>query len=142
MEGVMRLTRLVAAAACLSLFATLAIPPSPAVSATTSVELTWTAPGDDGMVGRALMYALRYSSAPITSANFDQAMLIPIVVPPQPAGMTETFVVNGLDAHTSYYFALKTMDEAGNWSGISNVLFWSPLAVDVPDLPITLDFAA
>src|SRR5262249_45171620 len=28
------------------------------------------------------------------------------------------------------------------WSGISNVLFWSPLAVDVADLPITLDFAA
>ena len=37
------------------------------------VTLAWSAPGDDGFVGVALRYDLRYSLEPITTVNFGQA---------------------------------------------------------------------
>jgi hypothetical protein len=40
---------------------------------------------------------------------------------PQSAGNGETFTVNGLNAGTHYWFALKTADEVPNWSGLSDV---------------------
>jgi len=39
---------------------------------------------------------------------------------PLAAGSTQNFTVPGLSCGTLYYFALKTADEAGNLSGISN----------------------
>ncbi len=40
---------------------------------------------------------------------------------PHAAGLFECLLVPGLPSCTTYYFALKTRDEAGNWSGISNL---------------------
>ena len=40
---------------------------------------------------------------------------------PQSAGSPETFVVPRLTPGTTYYFAMKTMDEVGNVGGMSNV---------------------
>lgn len=93
------------------------------VSATTSsaITLTWTAPGDDGAVGQATSYEIRYSTSPITDQNFSQATLASGAPVPQPAGSTETFTVNNLSAGTLYFFALKTRDEVGNTSILSNV---------------------
>src|SRR5439155_7084174 len=39
----------------------------------TSIQVTWTAPGDDGTVGTATQYDLRYSTSAITAANFAAA---------------------------------------------------------------------
>ena len=85
-----------------------------------SVTLTWTAPGDDSDVGTASQYDIRYSTSPITDANWDSATHTG-EPSPQPAGSTETFTVTGLSQATTYYFALKTADEVPNWSGISDV---------------------
>jgi len=41
---------------------------------------------------------------------------------PHAAGAAETFTVAGLVASTTYYFAIKTRDEASNWSTLSNVV--------------------
>ena len=38
-----------------------------------SVTLTWTAPGDRGNTGTAASYDIRYSTSPITAANFSSA---------------------------------------------------------------------
>jgi hypothetical protein len=38
-------------------------------SATNAVTLTWTAPGDDGAVGTAALYDIRYFKSPITDAK-------------------------------------------------------------------------
>jgi chitodextrinase len=83
--------------------------------------LTWTAPGDDAILGQAAAYDLRVSSFPITALNFDAATTVAMLQTPVPAGETQRFVVTGLSASTRYYFALKTRDEASNWSLISNV---------------------
>jgi hypothetical protein len=99
----------------------LAVAAAPPASRADSVTLTWTAPGDDGMAGRATAYSLRYSTSPITAANFASATQVVGVPAPAMAGTSETFTVGGLLANTAYYFAIKARDEANNWSLISNV---------------------
>jgi hypothetical protein len=87
----------------------------------TSITLNWTAPGDDGDVGQATAYDVRYSTSPITEQNWDSATPVDGEPAPSPAGSAESFTVSGLQPSTTYYFAIKTSDEAGNWSGLSNV---------------------
>jgi hypothetical protein len=81
--------------------------------------VTWTAPGDDGTQWKATQYDLRYSTATITEANFSSATQIP-TNPPQAPGTNESASVGGLESCTFYSFALKTRDNRGNWSAISN----------------------
>lgn len=93
-----------------------------AVSSSTpmSVTLQWSAPGDDGSSGTASFYDVRYRTAPITESNF--ATSTPVAGEPAPhaAGTTETFTVTGLTPTTTYWFALRTVDDAGNTSALSN----------------------
>lgn len=84
------------------------------------VTLVWTAPGDDGAIGRAAAYDVRWSSQPITDANFASATPLLTQPDPQNAGAGEEFTVLGLSPGTQYHFALRAVDEAGNWSGTSN----------------------
>jgi predicted outer membrane repeat protein len=87
-----------------------------------SVTLNWTAPGDDGDIGTAAQYDIRYSTSEITEENWDSAMQCTGEPAPKPAGEPETFTVTDLSPDTTYYFALKTADEVPNWSGLSNVV--------------------
>ena len=89
---------------------------------TGEVKLFWTAPGDDEAAGNISggRYELKYTSAAIiTSANYAS--------PPEPsytlafdtgtvAGQSVNVTVTGLLPGASYWFALKTRDEAGYWS--------------------------
>lgn len=86
-----------------------------------SVTLQWTAPADAGN-GSASSYDVRYSTSPITAANFDSAT--PVADQPKAslAGTLETYTVTGLNSATEYYFAIKSEDFFGNVSGISNVV--------------------
>jgi len=95
-----------------------------AATAATSTTLlvTWTAPGDDGSEGTASTYDLRYSVAPITAANFAAATTVPSVPAPRSAGSAESFTIAGLSPRTTYYVALRTADEVPNVSGLSNVV--------------------
>ncbi len=92
-----------------------------ASAAASSVTLAWTSPGDDGVMGRATRYDLRKSAAPIHSGNFLQASAVALVPAPAAPGSAETFQVTGLLQGQTYYFALRTLDEAGNASVLSNV---------------------
>ncbi len=85
-----------------------------------SIELTWTATGDDGSTGTANSYELRYSSNPITATNFSSATLVNTSAP-QTSGASESITVTGLSCEQLYYFAIEAIDEAGNRSGLSNV---------------------
>ncbi len=86
-----------------------------------SLTLTWTAPGDDGNTGTATSYDIRYSTSTITAGNFSSATQVSGVPAPQVAGTNQSVTVTGLSASTTYYFAMKTADEVPNWSGLSNV---------------------
>ncbi|MCK4304315.1 MAG: fibronectin type III domain-containing protein, partial [Candidatus Eisenbacteria sp.] len=94
-----------------------------AVFATTaSVELNWTAPGDDGGEGGASEYDLRYALTPITEETWDDALRVEDVPAPGSAGSPESYTVTGLELGTTYSFALKAVDDVFNWSELSNVV--------------------
>lgn len=86
------------------------------------VTLSWTATGDDGNVGTASFYDVRYSVLPITEENWDNAIRIKGEPKPQVSGTTETFKVTGLFFDTVYYFAMKAGDNVGNISDLSNTV--------------------
>lgn len=114
--------------------------PAASAASTAAVTLEWTAPGDDGRFGRAQAYLLRYSTEPITDANFERATSVRVVPRPRPSGTLESCTVEGLAPDTRYYFALKTMDDAGNWSLLSNVAASFSSAVD--EIPEAVSFSA
>ena len=86
-----------------------------------SAMLQWSATGDDGMTGTATAYDIRYSIAPIDETNFDLAPRVPNPPKPGTPGTTHTFKAVGLSPLTTYYFALKVLDNVGNASDLSNV---------------------
>lgn len=89
-----------------------------------SVNLSWNSPGDDGAIGTATIYDLRASLSPITSGNWNTASSVPGLPAPLVAGTRQTTVVRSLSRDSVYYFAIRTQDDEGNWSAVSNVVRW------------------
>jgi hypothetical protein len=87
-----------------------------------TVKLAWTAPGDDGAEGRAFAYDLRYALAPITAESWNEAMQVEGMPTPKLHGSAESYTVTGLEQATGYHFALRTTDNAGNESELSNMV--------------------
>jgi hypothetical protein len=83
-----------------------------------SVQLNWTSTGDDGYVGTATSYDIRYSTNPdwntATQVSGEPAPLI--------SGTPQSMIITGLDPDTFYYFGMKAIDEAMNTSPLSNVV--------------------
>jgi len=93
----------------------------------TAFIVNWTAPGDDGLIGTATTYDLRLDTAPITAATFDAAPSFVGEPVPAPAGTTQQFSITNLALGTTYWLAMKAVDEAGNRSPVSNIVtFASP----------------
>ncbi|KFE70328.1 beta strand repeat-containing protein [Hyalangium minutum] len=88
-------------------------------ASSSSIQVSWTAVGDDGTLGTAASHDLRYATAPITNdAQFTAATPVSLAAP-QPPGSAESATVTGLNLTSTYYFALKVFDGAGN-SSLSN----------------------
>ena len=124
--------------------ATDAVPPNDITNLTagtianTSVVLGWTAPGDDGTIGTAASYDIRYSTSLITAANFASASTATGEPTPLISGSQQTFTLTGLTQGTTYFIAMKAADEVPNSSGISNVVQILTTAPDVtPPAAIT-----
>lgn len=95
-----------------------------------SIVLRWTAPTDDGDVA---LYELKRSSATIDDGNFASATPVPGVPAPASPGTIESFTATGLDSTLTYFFALRSRDDAGQFSQVSNNANWTP-----PGAPIHL----
>ncbi|MBL4693797.1 fibronectin type III domain-containing protein [Candidatus Gracilibacteria bacterium] len=108
----------------------------------TSIGLTWSAPGDDGSTGTATTYDVRYSTSTINDGNFAAATAVTGEPTPSVAGSSESMTVTGLTASTTYYFAMKTSDEIPNISAISNVPNSTTLAPDTTAPAAVSDLAA
>ncbi len=107
-----------------------------------SVVLTWTAPGDDGIVGTAASYDLRRSTSAITAVNFSTATVVTGAPAPAVAGTVQSATVTGLAASTSYYFAIKTADAKPNVSAISNVVTLTTSSPDITAPAAILNLSA
>lgn len=102
----------------------------------TAAVLTWTTPGDDGMLGTASGFDPRYATTPITSANFAQATAVPNPPTPVTVGAPVTYFLSDLTPHTTYWFAVRAVDDVGNWSELSNVVLFSTTSLE-PDVALT-----
>ncbi|MCA9726891.1 MAG: hypothetical protein R3E12_14150 [Candidatus Eisenbacteria bacterium] len=103
-----------------------------------STTLLWTAPGDDGESGQALAYEVRRADETLTLAAWDSTGTVVAEPPSAPAGSAESLLVESLAENHRYYFALRTVDEAGNRSGISNVVSLRTASSDtIPPAAVT-----
>lgn len=87
-------------------------------AAVSGLRLTWKASGDDGATGSAARYELRYSTAPITPANYEAAFAAPGLPAPAASGATQSYVLADLLPDTAYYLALRAVDNVGNTSAL------------------------
>ncbi|KAF0109316.1 MAG: mpr [Anaerolineaceae bacterium] len=87
-----------------------------------SVNLTWTAPGDDITAGTATSYLVRYSASPITSESaWNAATPITSGLPvPAAGGSPQSMTAAGLTPGATFYFAVRAKDEVANQGGLSN----------------------
>jgi hypothetical protein len=92
------------------------------------VRLHWTAPGDDGSLGRAKGYDIRFSTTPISDdAGFAAATPLPVLHLPSFPGTVENQQLALPEPSSRYYFALKAFDEAMNYSELSNCASAGPI---------------
>lgn len=103
----------------------LAIPFADLNTGTLTVRLTWSPPT------RAVTSSIHYSVAPITEANWNSAVRLTDNV------LSSQGVYTGYVPYSSgtLYFALKSQNNAGEWSPISNNVYWP---VNYVYLPISL----
>ena len=85
-----------------------------------SCSLSWTAPGNDGNVGTASSYDMRYSTSPINDFNWTSVTQATGEPVPTVASTTQSMNISGLSPTTTYYFAIKSSDGT-NVSALSNV---------------------
>ncbi|HSG99592.1 MAG TPA: leucine-rich repeat domain-containing protein, partial [candidate division Zixibacteria bacterium] len=90
-----------------------------------SIVLTWTAPGDDGTVGTAASYDIRYSTSFISEGSWNSLAQASGEPTPQPYGAAESYEIvippQGQQDQV-FYVALKARDAKGNVSSLSNVV--------------------
>ncbi|MCK5620427.1 MAG: hypothetical protein KAJ17_13550 [Candidatus Krumholzibacteria bacterium] len=83
--------------------------------------LTWTALGDDGVLGRASEYDVRcYGFGIVSEENWDLCTPIPNTILPSAPGEPESLIVEVEYPERNYSFGIKVGDEVTNWSYVSN----------------------
>ncbi len=90
----------------------------PATVGRTTLLLNWTAPGSTEYSGSADQYDIRYSTSPITEANFSSQPKVTNPPTPSAPGTSECCQLSGLQVCKTYYAAIKA--KKWTWSGISN----------------------
>ncbi|MCP4674670.1 MAG: hypothetical protein GY854_03980, partial [Deltaproteobacteria bacterium] len=122
-----------------------AVPPSSIVSLSGevigagSVNLSWTAPGDDGDEGTATQYDIRYSKEAITWYNFESAHQVTEVPDPAQAGTPQTVTVEGLEESVTYWFAMVAIDDRDAKSGLSNSISLTTFDETAPAAPVSFN---
>ncbi len=85
-----------------------------------SVKLNWTSAGDNGNAGDCAGFDIRYSKNVINESNFSQAAKWPLNLSHHSwSGQSMSARIMGLEPGTTYYFAIKSFDEAQNYSNAS-----------------------
>jgi hypothetical protein len=90
-----------------------------------TATLRWTGPT------RAVTYALRYAAAPLSDATWPAAAGVDVPFAATPGGGEELTTAVPTTGGT-VYFALKSQNGDGGWSGLSNNGFWPRTDVYMP----------
>ena len=80
-----------------------------------SADITFVEPGDDGVIGRVAGYEIRLRpSMPITEADFASAPPVPEAVEPEAAGELRTLELKDLLPRTHYFVGIRAYDDCRN----------------------------
>jgi len=85
------------------------------------ILLSWTSPGNDGTTGdlkTGSQFRIKYSSD--IAQLWDTMRYEWYISTAVAQGTLSSHIVTGLMNHTTYFFYIKTADESGNWSLLSN----------------------
>lgn len=99
------------------------------------ITLKWTAPGDDGNIGNALIYDLRYSYSPILAdSDYVLAKKYEYNLYPSPGGHPDSLILNlknltGSASHDTVYFSIKAEDDGQNISSLGNCAQYNYLII-------------
>ena len=108
------------------------------------VVLLWTASGNDGDVGTASHYLIRYT----TISSYDWSDFEGVELSGRtrevegPYGAKEAEVIDGLFGGVTCYFAIKTVDFVPNLSQLSNIATaWATVDLLAPESPSNLEIS-
>lgn len=89
-----------------------------------SADLAWTATGDDGNVGTAASYDIRYSKTPLSESTWGSATQATGEPIPAVSGSLQTYKLISLKRDTTYWVGIKARDEVPSNlpSPLSNVI--------------------
>ncbi|MEK6543279.1 MAG: NosD domain-containing protein [Elusimicrobiota bacterium] len=85
-----------------------------------SLQLTWTATGDDGDSGKAAAYEIAVATFLINMQNFYEALIQPGQIAIANSGRPQNFTAMLLPAGTTIFVVVKVLDKAKNFT-LSNV---------------------
>ena len=83
-------------------------------------HLLWTTTGDDGNIGRAAQYDIRYAAGNLAS-TWTSAQVVPSPPKPSSPSHPDSVTVTGIGLGP-WQFGVRIGDERGNWSEISNIV--------------------
>ncbi len=96
-----------------------------------SVTLEWNATGDDGNIGTATSYDIRYSTTAIAISNWSTRTQAQGEPSPASPGSLQSVTITGLNPESKYFFAIRALDEAGNISDLDTTTVTATTGVDV-----------
>ncbi len=88
----------------------------------TAAILRWTATGDNGKVGIASSYEIRYRETGVAGELWDSGLSVSNAPTPRSSGESEEFRIDDLNRDREYEFGIRAFDDAGNLSPVSNVV--------------------
>ena len=93
----------------------------------TDAELSFIAPGDDGLEGQVAGYEIRYmTGAEIDASNFYEATEAVVSLEKVPAGQVQPVVIRELLPRTAYTVAIRAYDECRNVGPIAVLHLQTP----------------
>ena len=95
---------------------------------TTTIDLAWTATGDNATTGTAYAYKIGHSTTGnFSDLNASNVHLVSQALTPKAAGQSESFQLTGLMPNTTYWIMVGVLDDAGNYNK-SNILVVTTLS--------------
>ena len=100
------------------------------------VQISWTSPGDDDVIGTAAEYDIRYAQVELTETNWNAAQQLLEIPAPSVSGNHETIIIDELSSTHHYFMGIKTIDDRNNLSSLSNVVDTTTVDNILPALAI------